>query len=222
MIYRINGQVTEVVADGFVVNVGGVEYKLEASTRCIARHGRRGLEVSVLTFLYPREDSMFLFGFADREERELFHQLITVSGIGPKAALRILSGISPAEFGLAVGREDIDRLSAIPGLGRKTAQKLVLALAGKLVLDGGEKKQAGGTSTTGSGGGFLPDIEAALVDMGFDRRLASDALANVAASYLGELGLELDDPSAYYAELAADDKRRFEEEILLRAIRALA
>jgi holliday junction DNA helicase RuvA len=110
---------------------------------------------------------MRLFGFADEEERSLFLDLQKVEGIGPKQAMKILSGISTTEFEAALEKADIDRLTAVPGLGTKTAQKIVLALKGKLSYARGKDEEPEGPHE---------DLVMALADMGFDRKRAREAV----------------------------------------------
>src|SRR5665811_319870 len=108
----------------------GVGYLVHATPRALAKAG--GAELTVETYLHVREDTLSLYGFADGEERELFIQLLSVSGIGPKVALAIVSGSTPAELRRAIAREDTARFQAIPGIGKKTAQRVVLELKEKL------------------------------------------------------------------------------------------
>ena len=117
--------------DGLVLDVGGVGYLL-AATPTAARKANGADEVTLETYLHVREDALQLYGFADTEERELFSQLLSVSGVGPKVALAIVSGSPPAELRRAIALEDTARFEAIPGIGRKTAQRVVLELKEKL------------------------------------------------------------------------------------------
>ncbi len=118
-------------AEALVVEVGGVGY-LVSPTRRALRAAREGSEVTLETYLHVREDTLALYGFADAEERELFEQLLSVSGIGPKVALAIVSGSSPAELRRAIALEDVARFQVIPGIGKKTAQRVVMELKEKL------------------------------------------------------------------------------------------
>jgi Holliday junction DNA helicase RuvA len=131
-----------------------------------------GAEARVFTWLHHTEKDMRLFGFADAGRRSTFLELQKVEGIGPRAALKIMSGISQAELEKALEDGNVARLEQVPGLGKKTAQKMVLALKGKLVHGGAEKPAAG------SPYGELLD---ALADMGYDRKAAAAALEQAAA-----------------------------------------
>jgi len=124
-----------------VLDVAGVGYLVQATPRALAQ-GSDSKEVTVETYLHVREDALQLFGFADAAERELFEQLLGVSGVGPKVALAIVSGSTPAELRRAIAREDTARFEAIPGIGRKTAQRVVLELKGSLATEA--EPEAGG------------------------------------------------------------------------------
>jgi Holliday junction DNA helicase RuvA len=127
MIARIRGRPLAWDAEGLVVDVGGVGYRLYATPSAV-RLADGADEVSLHTHLHVRDDAMQLFGFADADERELFEQLLSVSGVGPKVALAIVSGYSPGELKRAIVREDADLFQTIPGIGKKTAQRVVLEL----------------------------------------------------------------------------------------------
>jgi Holliday junction DNA helicase RuvA len=131
MISRIRGRPLAWDADGLVVDVGGIGYRLLATPNAI-RLADGADEVSLETHLHVREDALQLFGFAEAAERELFEQLLGVSGVGPKVALAIVSGYSPGELKRAIVREDADLFQSIPGIGKKTAHRVVLELKEKI------------------------------------------------------------------------------------------
>lgn len=130
MIARLRGHPVR-TAEGLVVDVGGVGYLLNASAGAL-RKAESGGEVTVETYLHVREDALQLYGFADAHERELFLQLLSVNGVGPKVALAIVSGSPAAELRLAIVLEDVARFQTIPGVGKKTAERIVLELKEKL------------------------------------------------------------------------------------------
>lgn len=171
MIYRLTGSVSAIEKDAFVLKTDSIEWYIEASTYTLGRLSRSQGQVSILTYLLHREDQMTLYGFYDAREKEVFNALISVQGIGPKAALKILSGIDPESFVAALELEDIARLEAVPGLGKKTAQKILLALTGKLSLR--QEQDASGARSEQS---LLPDLEEALIQMGYDRRQVRESL----------------------------------------------
>ena len=125
MIARLSGKAVAHTPEGLVLDVHGVGYLVQATPAAAAKHGD---EITVETYLHVREDALQLYGFADAAERELFVQLLGVNGIGPKVALAIVSGSRPAELRRAIVREDVARFQAIPGIGRKTAERIVLEL----------------------------------------------------------------------------------------------
>ena len=131
MISRLRGEVVARSAAGVVVDVAGVGY-LVNPTRSALRKAEPGSEVVLETYLHVREDVLQLFGFAEVAERELFELLLSVQGVGPKVALAIVSGSSPDELRRAIALEDTARFQAIPGIGKKTAQRVVMELREKL------------------------------------------------------------------------------------------
>ena len=131
MIARLRGRPAGRTTDGLVLDVNGVGY-LVAATPSVLRRAGAGADVTVETYLHVREDALQLYGFADAVERELFTQLLTVNGVGPKVALAIVSGSSAGELRRAIALEDAARFQAIPGIGKKTAERIVLELKGKL------------------------------------------------------------------------------------------
>ena len=131
MIAQLRGKPVANTPEGLVLDVGGVGYLVHATPTAV-RKGAAGDEVTVDTYLHVREDALQLYGFADRSERELFVQLLAVSGIGPKVALAVVSGSPVAELRRAIVRGDYARFQAIPGIGKKTAERIVLELKEKL------------------------------------------------------------------------------------------
>jgi Holliday junction DNA helicase RuvA len=125
MIARLRGRIAGHVGTGLIVDVNGVGYLVHA-TPSVQRLGDGEVTIEIHTVV--REDALQLYGFATAEERGLFELLLGVSGVGPKVALAILSGSSPAELRRAIARDDVRRFQAIPGIGLKTAQRVVLEL----------------------------------------------------------------------------------------------
>jgi holliday junction DNA helicase RuvA len=170
VIARLRGTPVASTSEGLVLDVGGVGY-LVAATPSAVRKATAGGEVTVETYLHVREDALQLYGFADSGERELFVQLLTVNGIGPKVALAIVSGSPVEELRRAIVRGDYARFQAIPGIGRKTAERIVLELREKLGSD--EIVVAAG----GDGNAHVVAREA-LVELGFSVVDAERALAD--------------------------------------------
>lgn len=115
-----------------VLNVNGVGYELCISNNSLVALPQIGETTKVLTYMAVREDGVFLFGFTSREEKDLFLKLITVSGVGPKLALSVLSGMSISDLTIAINREETNRLAKIKGLGKKTAERICLELKDKV------------------------------------------------------------------------------------------
>lgn len=175
MIARLRGRPVARTAEGLVVDVHGVGY-LVAATPSVLRRADGAAEVSVETYLHVREDALQLYGFADTAERELFTQLLTVSGIGPKVALAVVSGSAPAELRRAIALGDHARFQAIPGIGKKTAERIVLELKEKLASEDVVPLAAGGGAEEPRSHVVARD---ALVELGYSLVEAEQALAAV-------------------------------------------
>jgi Holliday junction DNA helicase RuvA len=156
---------------GLVLDVGGVGYLVQATPSAL-RLADAATEVTVQTYLHVREDTLQLYGFAEAAERELFELLLSVSGVGPKVALAIVSGSAPGELRRAIALEDTARFEAIPGIGRKTAQRVVLELKEKL---GSAAVAPVPSDATGS----ALAARDALVELGYSLLEAESALAHV-------------------------------------------
>ena len=143
MIESLHGILIERHPTFAVIECGGVGYGVQISSRTGERLPQEGSELTMLTHLVVREDAMELFGFADSQEKEVFLNMISVNGVGPKTAQRILSGISPGDFLAIIAREDKTALGKIKGVGKKTAEQFILALKDKAIalssVSGGEQ-----------------------------------------------------------------------------------
>jgi holliday junction DNA helicase RuvA len=131
VIARLRGRPAGRSPEGLVLDVNGVGY-LVAATPAVLRRATAGAELTVETYMHVREDALQLYGFADAEEREMFVHLLTVSGVGPKVALAVVSGSPASELRKAVALGDPARFQAIPGIGKKIAERIVLELKEKL------------------------------------------------------------------------------------------
>jgi Holliday junction DNA helicase RuvA len=166
VIASLRGRPVSRTLDGAVLDVNGVGYFVRLTLRAL-RKVEAGDEVTVDTYLHVREDALQLYGFAEPAEREIFEQLLSVSGVGPKVALAIVSGSTPTELRRAIALDDTTRFTAIPGIGKKTAQRVVLELKEKLgILEEVEP-------------GRVPELVArdALVELGYSVAEADRALA---------------------------------------------
>jgi Holliday junction DNA helicase RuvA len=136
MISHLRGKLIARNDESIVLDVSGVGLRLRVPTSALANLGAEGSEVALFTHLHVREDELSLYGFATEDELNLFELLLTVSGIGPKVAMTALSSASPDTIRVAIAQGNIDVLTEIPGIGKKTAQRLVLELKGKIDLTG--------------------------------------------------------------------------------------
>ena len=172
MIARLRGKPAANTPEGLVLDVGGVGYLVHATPTAV-RKGDSADEITVETYLHVREDALQLYGFAEAAERELFVQLLSVNGVGPKVALAIVSGSPAAELRRAIVLEDTARFQAIPGIGKKTAERIVLELKEKLADGVPEVAAVGDTAA--------PHVVArdALVELGWSLLDAERALADV-------------------------------------------
>jgi len=158
MIGSLRGRIASKTPPQLTVDVGGLGYELEAPMSTFFHLPPVGEEVRLLTHLVVREDAHVLYGFGTEEQRRLFRSLIKVSGVGPKIALALLSGISVAAFAECVQREDIAALTRIPGVGRKTAERLIVEMRDRLAgppPGGGAAAVAAGTSAESEAYGAL-------------------------------------------------------------------
>ena len=163
MIGSLRGRIASKTPPQLTVDVGGLGYELEAPMSTFFLLPAVGEEVQLLTHLVVREDAHVLYAFGTEEERRLFRSLIKVSGVGPKIALALLSGISVTAFAECVQREDLTALTRIPGVGRKTAERLIVEMRDRLV----SPQLATGGAVDGAG--LSPENEAydALIALGY-------------------------------------------------------
>lgn len=181
MIAQVRGSLEEASLSSVVVDVGGVGFELGVSGITAASLPALGQEVRLYTRMQVREDAWSLFGFATKEERTLFDHLVSVSGVGPKLALSVLSKFRVAELYTVVVTEDVKRMQSVPGVGKKTAQRLILELQSTFAKD----KSLSGISDelpdqlplAPRDNGALADANAALLSMGFTPQEAELALA---------------------------------------------
>ena len=182
MISLINGTVRSISLDKAIVEVGGVGLSLSITQKTSAQLNL-GVAAQFFTTLVVREDSLTLFGFLEDGERVLFELVQTVSGIGPKVALSIVSALSPSQLAVAVAQEDISAIEKVPGIGRKGAQRLILELKGKL-SDFGTS-----TKSTHHQPAWREQLTSALVSLGFSAKDSDVAISQV-VSRLAEDGIE--------------------------------
>jgi len=184
MIGKLTGTLAAKNPPEVLVDCGGVGYEVLVPMSTFYNLPALGEKVSLLTHLIVREDAHLLYGFATNDERAGFKQLVKISGVGPRTALSILSGMSVADIALAVAKQDAARLTKIPGIGKKTAERLLLELKGKL----GDALATGGVSVANDS---QSDILQALVALGYSDRDAGLALKALPADVGVSEGIKL-------------------------------
>jgi len=177
MIAWLRGHLLEKHPNRLLVDVHGVGYDVQVPVSTFYQAGEPGTEVSLRIHTHVREDQIALFGFASILEQQLFERLIGVNGIGPKLALAVLSGIEPKDFVAAVQQTDVARLTRIPGVGRKTAERITLELRDRLpaIADA----PAAGTVIDEAHVSLRDDVISALVNLGYQRPAVEKAVERV-------------------------------------------
>jgi holliday junction DNA helicase RuvA len=171
MIAQLRGTLSEKQPNQIVVDVGGVGYLVHIPLSTYASLGDLHTEVILLVHTHMREDGIFLYGFLSSRERHCFELLIAASGVGPSLAMKILSGMSVEELVPAIRRGDIAALTQIPGVGKKTAERIVLELRDKLAT-----MEAHQPSRAPSPAGPVEDVISALINLGYERHAAESAV----------------------------------------------
>lgn len=175
MIGRLHGRLIEKTPPQILIDVNGVGYEVDVPMSTFCNLPAEGQEITLLTHFVVREDAMLLYGFATAAERQTFRALIRISGIGPRIALAVLSGMSTNDFAAAVENGDAALLTRVPGIGKKTAERLVLELKGKLI----GSAFAGALMPAASAN--QADITSALVALGYSEREAQAAVRTLPA-----------------------------------------
>ncbi|NLC69120.1 MAG: Holliday junction branch migration protein RuvA [Clostridiaceae bacterium] len=182
MLAYIKGRIEYKQVDYMIIENGGIGYKVFTSLNTIQSSGAVGDEIKVYTYLYVREDNISLYGFSTPDELKMFELLISVTGIGPKAALSLMSYMSPSNFILSVIMEDVKAMTKAPGIGKKTAQRIILELKDKLKKEQGELAElthGKDTPEIGKESGKAQEAIAALVVLGFTPLEAARAVSRV-------------------------------------------
>ena len=172
MIVGIRGILEEVGSDWLLVNVGGIVYQVYASSSTLSNLPPVGIPVNLHTHLQVREDGLTLFGFATRDELRLFLLLLSVSGVGPRSALALLSAIPVNDLIIAIASEDTARLSSVTGIGKRTAARIALELKGKV-----GQVEAGALAASSSG--LASQLLAALTSLGYSNAEAASAVRSI-------------------------------------------
>ena len=184
MIGRLHGKLIEKTPPQVLVDVGGVGYEVDVPMSTFCNLPAEGSEITLLTHFIVREDAQLLYGFATAAERQPFRALIRISGVGPRIALAVLSGMSTQDLADAVEQGNATLLTRVPGIGKKTADRLVLELKGKLA--GNAFAPAGGAASTAQA-----DILSALMALGYSEREAQASVRALPAEVTVSEGIRL-------------------------------
>jgi len=182
VISRLSGTLLEKTPPGLVIDVQGVGYQLDASMTTHYALPVTGETVELFTHMVVREDAQLLFGFATRSERKLFRLLLSVNGVGAKVALSILSGMTPDEFLSCVATKDVTRLTKVPGIGKKTAERLVFDLKDKVEASMDVSSNVGGSDANEESGSARAQAEDALMALGYKQAEAVKLLERTATA----------------------------------------
>jgi Holliday junction DNA helicase RuvA len=174
VIALLSGRVLDKQPNRVIVDVGGVGYEIHVPLSTFYDVGEPGAQVSLRTYLHVREDTLQLYGFLTELERQVFERLIGISGIGPKLGIAVLSGMDTRELVTAVQRGDVARLTGIPGIGRKTAERIVLELKDRLTQF--VPAAAVGAPTASAADRLRTDLVSALQNLGYHRQQAEKAI----------------------------------------------
>ena len=184
MIGRLHGLLAEKNPPQVLVDCHGVGYEVDVPMSTFYNLPETGQVVTLLTHFVVREDAQILYGFGTAQERAAFRELIKITGVGPRMALSILSGLSVADLAQAITRQEVARLVKVPGIGKKTAERLMLELKGKLGADMGSVQALAGTDN-------LHDIGQALLALGYNDKEAAAALKALPADVGVSEGIKL-------------------------------
>jgi Holliday junction DNA helicase RuvA len=181
MIGQLRGRLTDKRPNQVLVDVGGVGYVVQIPLSSYAALGELHTEVTLLIHTHVREDALALYGFLSSREKHLFEMLLSASGVGPSLALKILSGMSVEELVPAIRGNDLGRLTKIPGVGRKTAERMVVELKDKLDAVTVEVERPAASSPAG----IDADVVSALVNLGYEARAAESAVSDARRETVG-------------------------------------
>jgi len=173
MIAHLNGRIVEKTPTALIVECGGIGYEVKVSLHTYTKVGNEEA-IKLFTQFIVREDAQLLYGFAEKEEREMFNFLISVSGIGPNTAILMLSSLTPAEVAQAIQSEDVNTIKSVKGIGLKTAQRVIVDLKDKML-----KFEVSTENMSSPNNTIRFDALTALISLGFDRKMADKALNKV-------------------------------------------
>lgn len=183
MISFIKGELSEILGSSIIVDTGGVGYEINVPLTVLAELPRIGEEVKIYTYFKVSEDAMSLYGFSSQKDKEMFEQLIGVSGIGPKGALAILSTLSPDDLRMAIMAGDDKAIAKAPGIGAKTAQRVIIDLKDKIgiedIMGVGKTSKANAAGASAVMTGVIADAVSALAVLGYSQTEAMKAVRSI-------------------------------------------
>ena len=182
MIAQLIGIIVEKQSDSLLIDVSGVGYEVMISLTSFFDTPEIGAQIKLLTHFIVREDAQLLYGFTTHEERNLFRHLIKVNGIGPKLGLAILSGMTAAEFAQCVRKNDLKSLVALPGVGKKTAERIIIEIKDKLISLTNNEILEKSSSDSVSSSAIFREAEVALIALGYRPQEASKMVSGIADS----------------------------------------
>jgi len=192
MISCLKGELFYKSSDTAVIMVNGVGYEVSLSSTSLEQLPQTGEEVFLHIYTHVREDALSLFGFADTDEKKMFLLLINVSGVGPKLALSVLSGIRPQDLARAIATKDVTRLTGLSGVGKKTAERLCLDLKDKVgFVVSGDEELPDFTAGSQAKGSKEKDVISALVNLGYPQNRAYIALSEAKKRFAPEAFTEM-------------------------------
>lgn len=177
MIAYLEGTLLHKKPNSVIINVHGVGYQLTVPLSTFYELGEEGSSVALRVYTYVREDAISLYGFKTVREKELFEQLITVTGVGPRLGIVLLSGATVDELARAIGGGDLYRLTAVPGVGRKTAERIILELRGKMAAFAAPEEVPSSLQAVEEKAKLKEDIISALVNLGYQKGAAERAVS---------------------------------------------
>lgn len=178
MISYLKGILEEILDDNIIVDVGNMGYQVFVCSYTLTQLPKVGEVIKIYTYMAVREDNISLYGFLNKDEIEMFNRLITVSGIGPKVALGILSAMRPQDISMAIIIEDINALSKAPGIGKKTAQRIILDLKDKMKTHSAFDSNSSNVVTQSTGSSARQEAIEALISLGYSSMEATKAVVN--------------------------------------------
>ncbi len=182
MIAFLSGKLLEKGANSVIIDVGGVGYEVAIPLSTFYQLGEAGSDVQLRIYTHVREDAFQLFGFSTTRDRDLFLKLIAVQGVGARSAITMLSGMNADEIITAIRANNLAKLTAIPGVGKKTAERLVVELRDKIADIAGSAEAIAAAGAVGNGDGVFDDALSALVNLGYQKNAAEKALQQAAES----------------------------------------